>query len=533
MIQKKNLTFGMMLLGLLMTAACSDENGSAVQKIDTDSGTNSHDTDTADTHSSGDTGSTLDTTDTSESDSDSATDATGDSDSDSTSESERDSSSGTDCPEPPAEESGFLWFSGYEQSPWDAEWGIAWSALENHEVTSDSVLFGGYAARVTYPEGIVSSEGGAQYRMAFDQLETPVATGEEMYVRYYIRFDDDIDFVLGGKLPGLIGGEANTGGDAPDGFDGWSARIMWRANGRIVQYVYHPDQEGEYGEDMDWNVGGGSRYFIPGQWHCVETYIKMNTVNGEGESAAVHDGIVRSWLDGELALDRTDVRFRYTNDFAIDGFYFSTFFGGSTEEWAPVKDEHAMFDNFVIHNERIGCLDACMIPRVDAPGPDPIQVAGSTLVFNGDDAAWKTGNWGNSGTYDYENDENHTVGGRLGAFIVFDPAAWDATVFTALSPYNPGEYTHLRMWIRPAGPNVRFRVQMRGSNTDNSADVVVDGSPTYHIGTWQPDTWQEVIIPIADFASVDNQTQLLIRSDTNTATDGFGLDDIDLVVEAM
>ena len=78
----------------------------------------------------------------------------------------------------------------------------------------------------------------------------------------------------------------------------------------------------------------------------------MNTMNGEGEPNAARDGIVRSWLDGELALERTDVRFRYTSQLAIDGFYFSTFYGGSTAEWAPVKDESAMFDNFIISDNQ-------------------------------------------------------------------------------------------------------------------------------------------------------------------------------------
>ena len=51
-----------------------------------------------------------------------------------------------------------------------------------------------------------------------------------------------IDFVKGGKLPGLFGGEGNTGGGIPTGMDGFSARMMWRGSGRVVQYVYYPDQ---------------------------------------------------------------------------------------------------------------------------------------------------------------------------------------------------------------------------------------------------------------------------------------------------
>ncbi|MBN2530455.1 MAG: hypothetical protein JXR76_28975 [Deltaproteobacteria bacterium] len=522
----------MMLIMVLPLAgvitACSDASNGTHQEMGSDSDTPTDSQPNSDSFVNEDSNPHFetDTTPPADTDSDTATDTATDVDVDTGTDSQTD----TTCAAPPSQEAGFLWFSGYEADPWDAVWGLEWQSLDNHEVTPDGVLFGQYAARVTYPAGLMSAEGGSQYRMSFDLLQSPIVSREALYVRYYVKFDEDIDFVLGGKLPGFIGGTANTGGNPPNGMDGWSARIMWRANGRIVQYVYHPDQPGEYGEDMDWNLGGGSRYFIPGQWHCVETFIGMNTVNGEGETNAAYDGQVRSWLDGELALERTDVRFRYTNDFAIDGFYFSTFFGGSTAEWAPVKDEHAMFDNFVISDTRIGCLESCMIPKATPPGPDPITVLSSTLVFNGDDAAFSTGNWNNNGTYDYQNEVNHTPSGAYSAHIVFDPAAWDATVFGAAAPFNPGDYTHLRMWIRPSGMGVRFRTQFRGSTTSNSADVIVDGSPTYHTGPWQPNTWQEVIVPIADFASEQGQQQLLIRADTNTPTDGFWIDDLELVV---
>ena len=105
------------------------------------------------------------------------------------------------CAKPPASENGFLWFSGYEEQPWDNIWGLEWRSIDNHEVTQEGVLFGEYASRVTYPMGVVSSEGGAQYRMSFDMLDTTISSRDRMYVRYYVKFDEDIDFVQGGKLP--------------------------------------------------------------------------------------------------------------------------------------------------------------------------------------------------------------------------------------------------------------------------------------------------------------------------------------------
>jgi len=248
-----------------------------------------------------------------------------------------------------------LWFAGYETAPnWQPPWGIQWGPTPagNFSITTVNVFKGNYAARVKYPQGLESTSGsGSQYQCILANM-TPISipAAEAMYIRYYVRFDPNFDFVLGGKLPGLCGAGCNTGGGIPTGRDGWSARIMWRENGKIVQYMYYMDQASYYGDDFPWNEGvGGQRYLIPGQWHCLETYIQMNT-------PGVKNGIVRSWFDGQLSLNRTNIRFRDTgyDNIKIDKLYFSTFFGGAGSQWAPKKDEYANFDNFVLSRSYIG-----------------------------------------------------------------------------------------------------------------------------------------------------------------------------------
>lgn len=197
----------------------------------------------------------------------------------------------------------------------------------------------GRSLRVSYPKGGVGpAEGGAQWKMGLGGRH------DELYCDYWVRFGPDIDFVKGGKLPGLVGGAANTGGRKPNGQDGWSARMMWRSGGAVVQYVYHVDQPTPYGEDLSWNVGG-QRVFRPGAWHRVEHRIVMNR-------PAERDGIVQGWFDGTLALDRRNLRFRDVDAFAIDAFYFSTFFGGDDASWGPSKDERVDFDQFVVGTAR-------------------------------------------------------------------------------------------------------------------------------------------------------------------------------------
>lgn len=249
--------------------------------------------------------------------------------------------------EPPPEPAGGLWsvdfqtseLGNYTDARLRADWeGIRWSTLQDRASIVDEG--GNRFVRVQYPSGSVgNSEGGAQWATDFDRIAG--RNYDEFFVSYRLRFRPGFDFVLGGKLPGLLGGAGNTGGDRPNGSDGWSGRMMWRRNGEAVQYLYHPDQPGTYGEDLSWEEN-----FPTGEWITVEHRIVMNT---PGEN----DGVVQGWYNGVLALDRRDIRYRDVDTFAIDGFYFSTFFGGSGDQWAATRDEYIDYDDFVFSDEPI------------------------------------------------------------------------------------------------------------------------------------------------------------------------------------
>jgi len=181
-----------------------------------------------------------------------------------------------------------------------ADWpSIAWASVDHGRVSviEGAEAFSGRSLRVLYPEGGVGpGEGGAQWKMNLPQ------DYDELYCAFRVKFGAGFDHVLGGKIPGLLGGAGNTGGAIPDGTDGWSARMMWRTGGEAVQYVYHPDQAGTWGESFIWNEGG-ARVFEPGVWHQVEHRVVMNT-------PTQHDGQIQGWWDGELALDVSGLRFR-------------------------------------------------------------------------------------------------------------------------------------------------------------------------------------------------------------------------------
>jgi hypothetical protein len=230
-------------------------------------------------------------------------------------------------------------------------------------IVDDSEVYSGKSLAVLYPEGQHrSANSGAQWQLLFDQGY------EELFVEYRVKFRDGFDFVRGGKLPGLIGGEANTGGDRPDGTDGFSARMHWRTDGssgspfddtgfaNITQYLYHPDQPNTFAEDFRWDdsTAGDWAFFESDRWYHLRHRVVMNSVvNGAGQ----HDGIVQAWLDGQMVLDLNSIRFRDVETLQIDGFYFSTFFGGSGDQWNASKDDIAFFDDFRIFRHLLGDVD--------------------------------------------------------------------------------------------------------------------------------------------------------------------------------
>ncbi len=169
-------------------------------------------------------------------------------------------------------------------------------------------------------------------------------TYQHLYISYNIFFSDGFDFVKGGKLPGLSGGQNNSGGSKPTGFDGWSGRLMWRENGLLVNYMYHFYQPWFTGEDFEW------KKIETGVWYNLTYRIEMNTTWSR-------DGELQAWIDGEEIFNLSNFQFRNTYDFGIDTLFFSTFYGGSNSSWAPGSDGNIKMDDFYISTARPIWLD--------------------------------------------------------------------------------------------------------------------------------------------------------------------------------
>ncbi|MEM8873268.1 MAG: polysaccharide lyase [Planctomycetota bacterium] len=196
----------------------------------------------------------------------------------------------------------------------------------------------GHGLEMFYPQGTFGpGQGGGQAPLQF----ADGAVYDELVFSYSAMFRDGFDWQKGGKLPGLASGWQASGGNAADGTNGFTARMMWRTGGKLVQYVYHMDTPGGFGEDFTWQLDGEDVLLETDRWYDFRTRVKLNT---PGEA----DGEIESWLDGERALHVTGLRFRTVNGVMIDNVYFSTFFGGGDDTWAPDNDSRIVFDNFLV-----------------------------------------------------------------------------------------------------------------------------------------------------------------------------------------
>lgn len=176
------------------------------------------------------------------------------------------------------------------------------------------------------------------------QAYLPRAAGpsDQMYLRYCVRFPKGFDFVKGGKLPGLYGGTVTGGQHIPDGANGFSTRLMWRASGAGEVYAYLPGSI-EHGT----SIGRGTWTFRPGSWDCIEQQVMLNTPGAA-------DGQLVVWANGCPVIRESGLVFRTTGRLRIDGLFFSTFFGGSDRSWSTPVDQHVEFSGFEISPHEAG-----------------------------------------------------------------------------------------------------------------------------------------------------------------------------------
>ena len=273
-----------------------------------------------------------------------------------------------------------LWNGGFGEN-WESTWPRFHdtTAPENRQVITDPAGELGNILRVSYGEGEVGPRGGTQFKSTFEPMQSATLS-------YYIRFKEDFDPALGGKLPGFTGGlsdrtQESTGGHPADGTNSWSVRLGWRAYAPdpsqviLRAYSYFPPgqqdpvQENAYVMDAWGNRshmsrqgrwGTSTNFLDPenhqdalviqtGEWYKVAVQVTLNTPGRK-------DGFIKGFIqqpgetDMRLAMHIPDLWFQDENsDLPIDRIFFSTFFGGNTAEHAPTRDEYIDFADFQLY----------------------------------------------------------------------------------------------------------------------------------------------------------------------------------------
>lgn len=211
-----------------------------------------------------------------------------------------------------------------------------WGIDENVTLVSPSDAPASFVMAVRLPAGSINPNnktaplGGMGFRWRPEGVAAEAAC-----LAYHVFLPADFEFNKGGKLPGLFGGTAPAGGKDVDGFDGFSARLMWRANGRGEVYAYIPGKPDGRGESID----RGAWVFPRGRWVRIEEEIVLN-VPGEA------NGELRVYVDGQLSLSRTNIRFRSARDLRINGVMADIFYGGKGKDWAAPKDTAILLSPF-------------------------------------------------------------------------------------------------------------------------------------------------------------------------------------------
>jgi hypothetical protein len=211
-------------------------------------------------------------------------------------------------------------------------------ALPNLELEEGMGVGGSNGLRVSY----VGFERGSERIIRHFRLP---GAYPEATLNYSVKFSEDFQFVMSGKLHGLAPDKVITGGAEMVPY-GWSARLNFNRDG-IKSYIYHQDKN---------QLWGDSRYsetfrFVPGKYHELALYVKVN------DPPEAHNGTVEIYADGQCLVVHDSLQLRSVggDSTLITQFLFETFHGGSSPDFAP-RDSLgnyttviAWFDNIEIY----------------------------------------------------------------------------------------------------------------------------------------------------------------------------------------
>lgn len=171
---------------------------------------------------------------------------------------------------------------------------------------------------------------------------------DHIFVRQYVRFgtphirqpSDRREVLQGGRpvwsamggkfgiAPSHVTSYGGNSGSSGGGF-GWQMRWAWsececgtggpnEAGAQLGWHLYDFQNSnptghrygGESQNTHNWGqIGGQASVLYGGFWYCIETELKLNSVNASNNTYLA-DGLIRTWVDGKLCYERTGMVFR-------------------------------------------------------------------------------------------------------------------------------------------------------------------------------------------------------------------------------
>ena len=220
------------------------------------------------------------------------------------------------------------------------------------------------AMKAHYPKGSYTfghePRGGFSF-YAPGPANVDLSTAKEATFGYSVFFPEGFEFQLGGKLPGIYGGNSDEVAASCSGGRRdtrcFSARLMWRAQGEGEFYTYLPpytipefaankkqctvapasDCNPTYGA----SVGRGSFKFATGKWTTVSERVKLNSV---GKA----DGEIQLFVNGKSVINVSGLILRDSAAGKMRGLQMQTFFGGSKIQFASPKAQDVYFSDFSV-----------------------------------------------------------------------------------------------------------------------------------------------------------------------------------------
>ncbi|EIW60968.1 uncharacterized protein TRAVEDRAFT_91869, partial [Trametes versicolor FP-101664 SS1] len=219
---------------------------------------------------------------------------------------------------------------------------------------------GELSMKAHYPAGSFTFSNTPQGGISFyapGPASVDLTTAKEATFGYSVYFPSGFQFVKGGKLPGLYGGDSDSeavscsGGRRDDGC--FSARLMWRTNGAGELYTYlPPDYDANqavcdippfstcndvYGA----SVGRGSFTWKTGGRTTISQRVRLNDAGQE-------NGELELFANGKSVVNVGGLVLRNSSAGRIRGIQMQTFFGGSDSSWASPVDQDVYFSDFSV-----------------------------------------------------------------------------------------------------------------------------------------------------------------------------------------